>query len=186
MPICLKIAVILIIFTLSSFNVYGYGLSDWQHETPCGNLIDDNGNGITLHLTKKGQEMSLIKRWYFYKDHIIGISRDNYFIVNESTEQIYQFNNESAWQNAIQQNKLTPPLWTRWYADNWVDFDYLLIAIVLGFIFSIPLALLLLLMLYRAIVIEHFSLKEMNTAILLMLILVFGLIAILDAFPQSI
>jgi hypothetical protein len=183
-PLSIKIFVTTFL-VICSLKVYGYGLADWQHYTPGGNIMGDNGSGTALTLYGKQQEIFRIRKWYFYKNHIVGLSDKGFFIVNEEIKEIYIFNTELEWRNSISQNNLTPLLWTRWYSDNWVDLDWIIIWLFFGFIIAVPLIGLFLWILYKAITVENFEMSKPNTAISFSVIFLFFMIIILDSFPQS-
>lgn len=169
------------------FKSFGYGLGDWQHITPGGNVMGDPGDGTHLTITKTQQEISGIVKWYFYRDFIIGqISSDEYFIVHEKKGELLLCKSKTEWIRYIQANDLSPSVWTRWYTDNWVDGDYLLIWSTLIFFISIPFILFFLFALYKAITKERFGITKPNTIFFLATVMVLGSILILDQYPQSI
>ncbi|MFM2269915.1 MAG: hypothetical protein RL757_3356, partial [Bacteroidota bacterium] len=173
---------------IGSFHAHGYGLGDWEHQTPSGNMMRDNGSGITLTLNGKREDIS-IKKWYFYKNHIIGFSNNSFFIVNETKKEIYTFKTEEDWHDAIGQHNLKPWIWTRWYVDNWVEMDAILTIILflfLGFfIVMIPLTMLFFWILFKAITEENCRPSKPNTAFLLSIFFLLFMRIMLDSFPQS-
>jgi hypothetical protein len=173
-------------FLLISLNVTGFGLGDWQHETPGGNLMSDPGSGTQLTIRKSGYEILGIERWYFYNDFIIGEFGDQQFIVDENTGEKWIFDNRENWTREIQAQGLKPALWTRWYTDNWVDSDWLVIWLFFGFFISIPLAFFFLFALYRVIVKERFRLTGLYTLFVSSVVIVIGLTLLLDHYPSSI
>jgi hypothetical protein len=182
-----KIKILLnVLFITGALNAYGFNLGEWQHETPGNNLMGDNGNGNELTIIRQGYNTLPLKKWYFYNYHIVGITGKKYFVVNEYEGDILLFNTENEWHNYLNQNRLNPFIWTRWYSDNWVDMDYIFVFLFFYFIKIIPFFLLLLWTLYKAIKVEHFKMTKPNTLIFLAIISLFILIVILDCFPQSI
>ncbi|MEL6972729.1 MAG: hypothetical protein AAFO02_21365, partial [Bacteroidota bacterium] len=91
-----------------------------------------------------------VRRWYFYKDHIIGTgitgersaSGDRvqiFFVIDEVKASALQFPDEVTWINSIQQAGLHPKFWTRWYIDNWNYMHLLGFWLLFGFPVTIPL-----------------------------------------------
>jgi hypothetical protein len=173
-------------FLLISIKVTGFGIGDWQHQTPGGNVMGDPGSGTQLMMRKTGEELLGIKRWYFYNDFIIGELGDQLFVVDERTGEKLIFSDRDNWNREIKSRGLKPALWTRWYTDNWVDGDWLMIWLIFGFFVSIPFALFFLFALYRTIVKESFSLTSFYTIFVLSVVIVIGLTLLLDQYPSSI
>jgi hypothetical protein len=167
-------------------NSLGYGLADWQHITPGGNVMSDPGDGTHLTITKTRQEISGIVKWYFYRNFIIGqIGRDSYFIVNEIDGEVFSYKNRNEWIDYISANDLTPPTWTRWYTDNWVDGDIFYIWLVLLFYISIPFILFFLFALYKVVTKERFRITGPYTIFVLTTVTIIGSTLMLDHYPQS-
>jgi hypothetical protein len=177
---------------IATISFAGIGLSDWTANTPGGNNIN-NFSGMALYL-KNGQKVQGVSEWYFYKSFIIGKQSNwspygntvGYFIVNEVTNKIDTFTNASSWTKAIEQNKLQPMLWTRWFTHDWTSFNGRLgYVFLLGFHIVIPSIILFCIVLYRAFLKEGFNRRKPYTIISLV---VFGLIFMVwlsGAFPQS-
>jgi amino acid transporter len=173
-------------FILSAvfFNTFSFGLGDWSHETPGANLIMDPGDGNYLRL-KNGTEIHDLKLWYFYKDYIIATTYDDYIIVDERTGQVNRFATEYGWNDYIGQHNLKPFIWTRWYSENWVDYDILIIWLIFLFYISIPIIILFLWILYQSMRYEYFNIQKPYTKIVLIVVLTLGTVVILDFYPQS-
>jgi hypothetical protein len=173
-------------FLVISLRLTAFGIGDWQHETPGGNVMGDPGGGTQLTIRKTGEDLLGIERWYFYNDFIVGELGDELFIVDERTGEKLSFTDKDKWIKEIQSRGLEPILWTRWYTDNWVDRDWLLIWLFFGFVISIPLTLFFLFVLYRAIVKERFRVKSFYTIFVLLVVIVIGVTLLLDHYPSSI
>jgi hypothetical protein len=186
MKILLKMKIFLsIAFLINSSLAYGFMWGEWQEKTPGGNIMGDNGSGNALEFNGAEEYITLkVNQWYFYKNNIIGTSEKGYFIVNENQKELFLFKTELEWRNAIAQYHLKPTI-TRWYSDNWVDMEWIMIWLVFGFIITIPLFCLFLWILYRAIFIEHLDIAEPHTTISLGLILLFIFVILFDSYPSS-
>jgi hypothetical protein len=187
MKILFKMKILLtIVFFITTSQLYGFMLGEWRHDTPGGNMMEDNGSGNQLVFAGKDELITLkVREWYFYKNNIVGVSDNKgYFIFNEQIKELFLFKTELEWRNAIAQNHLKP-VFTRWYGDNWVSMDGIMVWLFFGFIITIPLFCLFLWTLYKAIFIEHFNISEPNTTISLGLIALFCFMIWLDSYPQS-
>lgn len=173
-------------FLVASIRLTAFGIGDWQHETPGGNLMGDPGSGTQLTIRMTGQELLGIDRWYFYNNCIVGELGNQLFIVDEETGEKLIFKDKNQWIKEIHSRKLAPTLWTRWYTDNWVDSDWLLIWLFFGFMISIPLILFFTFALYRAIVKERFRLTSYYTILVLSVVIIIGITLLLDHYPSSI
>ncbi|MEC5395844.1 hypothetical protein [Bergeyella sp. RCAD1439] len=164
-----------------SYIVFAIGVTDWRQTTPGGNEMN-NFNDISL-VFKSGNTVDNIFKWYFYKDHIICIIvnswTDNmefsYAVINESTEHVKLFKNEKEWKIYIENSKLKPTVWTRWYRGDWSIFNNNIFSILY---FLIP-AIIFLLFLFRK---SNSLLKKIMYIGFLILLLYY----ILNFFPQSI
>ncbi len=184
-----------LIFTISLFLIpclfFGrIGIADWSCETPHGNEIN-NFSKTTLYL-QNGTQLDDVARWYFYKDCVIGEIRNEnyetvgYFVVDEIYSKISTFKTKKEWTSFLNEKKLQPLIWTRWFAGDWTlfDGDLVLIMILIPFISLIVLAIYLALLLV-AIIKEKFSFRKPFT---LIYCLITGLILtkwLLEIFPQS-
>ncbi|QAR30770.1 hypothetical protein EQP59_05170 [Ornithobacterium rhinotracheale] len=163
-----------------SYIVFAIGVTDWRQTTPGGNEMN-NFNDISL-VFKSGNTVDNIFKWYFYKDHIICIIvnswTDNmefsYAVIDESTEHVKLFKNEKEWKIYIENSKLKPTVWTRWYRGDWSIFNNIFSILY----FLIP-AIIFLLFLFRK---SNSLLKKIMYIGFLILLLYY----ILNFFPQSI
>jgi hypothetical protein len=147
--------------------------------------MSDPGNGTHLMILMTREEL-LVNRWYFYNGYIIGEMFSGFFIVGERTGEKSIFKDKDKWITETQSRGFRPAIWTRWYTDNWVDGDWLLIWVIFGFIISIPLTVFFILALYRAIVQAHFRLTSFYTIFVLLVVIVIGTTLLLDQYPGSI
>lgn len=184
-PIQMKYLVSILLL-LISLKVAGFGLGDWQHETPGGSFMGDPGSGTQLTICKTGQELFGIERWYFYKGFIVGEMGEQFFILDEATGENTIFDNNEKWISKIQSSGLEPVLWTRWYIDNWVDSDSLVIWYYFGFFFSIPLTLFLLYAICRVVLIERFRKASFYASFTLIVVIFVGITLFYDQYPSSI
>lgn len=173
-----------IILSTTFFNAFSFGLGDWSHETPGANLIMDPGDGNLLRL-KNGTDIHDLKSWYIYKGHIVGTTFEDYIIVVESTGQVSRFANKNSWKNYIHQHDLKPAVWTRWYSDNWVDYDLLLIWLIFLFYISKPVIIFFLWILYQSGRYKYFNIRKPYTKVVLTVLLTLGFVILLDFYPQS-
>lgn len=165
------------------------GMGDWQCRTPDDHTIDNySGNGYTLHLLNALPYYTVDKlsRWYFYKGFIVGERKDGYFIANEQTSVIDTFRDKKTWLTTISQKNLKPLFWTRWYTDRWSYLDDLSFFLFMNSYFLLPLAIIFLLLLYRAIRFEKFNIKKPCTLIILIIGSIVFIEYLSQQFPQSI
>jgi hypothetical protein len=176
---------VLLGLTIISSNLLGYGIGDWSHITPNGNVMGDPGSGTSLYINKTRQEILGINKWYFYKDKIVGKAGKEHFVVDEKEGEVIFFRNRNEWLNFIQVNNLEPSIFTRWYTDNWVDGDHLLVWLIFLPFISVPFILLFLFALYKAITKERFGITRPYTAFVLATTILISSVLILDCYPQS-
>lgn len=180
----MKNYVVLLCCILFPFAVSAIGISDWTEKTPCGNEINNFGRK-TLYL-KNNQQVDDLLKWYFYKDYVVGIILDpidkdlktSYFIVNEKTYDILRFDSKTEWQQSLRANNLIPKLWTRWYQTDWIFFSD-------NFYFLIPVIVLILFLVYKAVRKKRFKLFKPYTTISAVMFLFMVFYWLLDCFPQS-
>ena len=167
------------------------GLTDWEATTPYGNKINNYGS-VSLFLSDSIVEN--LTKWYFYKGYIIGlyneVNQENfaaaYFIVNEQTLEINRYPDLNHWKLKLEQDKLVPFFYTRWYYTDWTFYDdQLLIFLIFGFFISIPLVILFILLMLRAIRIEKLNLKKPCTQVVIIISVFIFLHWISEAFPGS-
>ena len=109
-------------------------LASWWQKTPNGNEIckekwnDNYVIGIKCKILEKesnqdGHMISNLKRWYFYKNFIIGElaegGQKKYFIFDETNCQEQEILTQNGFRNRIEALNLRPKIWTRWYSSNW-------------------------------------------------------------------
>ena len=177
------------VFTLSfltiSLRLAGYGIADWQHTTPGGNVMGDPGNGTYLVVKQTGKKI-MVNWWYFYKNHVLGTSDHGYFILDEKTGTMSIFNTEAAWTKNLHARRLVPSIWTRWYRYNWVDSDMLLIWLIFLFYISIPFLLFFAFACYWAVAKERLRPRKPFTVFVFLTLISIAGIYLLDYYPSSI
>jgi len=183
---------LILILVAVSESVFSNGLGDWELETPGGNAIN-NFSGINTTLLFQGEkDLENLDRWYFLNNAIIGETGESsreYFILNETTNGLYLYNDKNLWQKKIHELDLKPKYWTRWYNSEWIFFNGALLLMVV--IFSIPL-LLLAGILY--VVLKSKNIKnnaftyvtKVKKKLLFITITTLYIRYLLDIFPQSI
>lgn len=184
--------IILVLFLIvQPLKVEGLGFSDWKSTTPGGNT-GNNFGGYNIEFFIQGKHIDSVQQFYFYKNHILGIQGVNklditgYFIIDEWNNKIYKYKNENIWKSQIQKKSLNPVIWTRWYTSNWFELDDWKILFLFGFFVSIPLLVLYIFFLIKAIKIERFKFfKPYTTSWSVITFLIF-LEVILNLYPQSI
>jgi hypothetical protein len=167
----------------------GIGFSDWQCITPGKNTIDNySGAGISLFMPNgiRCARVDNLERWYFYRSFIVGNQKNNWFIVNEKTFEVYSYNDEHLWLNAIAKQHLQPVIWTRWYNGNWTFYSDWGFSIFLVFPLSIFLMLIFVIVCYRSARYEKFNVKRPMTITTILLIVAVFLIYLSEQFPQSV
>lgn len=195
----ITILTILLLFTLSVGKCSEF--SSWWQKTLYGNEICEEkwNNEYVIGIKSKnkkenqyGHIVTNLKRWYFYKNHIIGQltekDEQKYFIFNELNSDFFLFSSHREFKKKINELNLNPKLWSRWYSSNWGiivssrDFGD-----SLDFIFvTLPILILTLLIIIAGMVWTKFNLKHIfNKISLVILALIIGRI-LLDVLPQSI
>ena len=174
-----------LIITLSSRAI---GLGDWQKKTPCGNVMGDPGGGTILILTKNNQVINNISRWYFFRKHIVGQTSSDYFIVNETTGEVWRYNEVQEWNTAIKKSELSPTIWTRWFTDNWKFYERMLFTIIfIGAFILLPLLFFLFRRLNRWITSDDKpKFKKTQVAVFIGIALIIVARILLDIYPQSV
>lgn len=173
------------ILVICSFQLQAIIWTDWEAETPGGNIISDNWGPKTL-IVQDSFMLQGLKEWYFYEQHIIGTYGPDYnknnrcfFIFNETNLQLDTFDLETNWISAINQKDLQPSVWTRWYSEDWesISFTTIFISIIM---------ILLLWMISRML--SGKGLLQKKKATLLFWFCVFTLFTVIKCmfnFPQS-
>ena len=103
-----------------------FGWGDWQHTTPGSNLMSDGGSGTTFYFEEGSDEVN-ITRWYFYKNHVVAEGWGEFLIIDEGSHELMRFTDKQKWEAAIDQQALSPHIWTRWFSGNWKFYDDLII-----------------------------------------------------------
>ena len=143
------------------------GWGDWQRDTPHGNRMGDAGGGTDFFMAATGQEIVGISRRYFYEGCTIGQYERGYFIADEKVSIITIFTNRREWEMEVEMKNLKPRWWTRWYKDDWHFFDDLLLIMILAFYFTIPLSIIFIAILLRAVRIERLNPGKPCTVVLI-------------------
>lgn len=162
----MKITVLIALTFLSISQAIAFGVGDWQRNTPYGNSMYDNGGGAAFFLVKTGQEITAVKRWYFYKGYTVGEYQQGYFLVEEGSARLQRFASSKAWENELTRRNLKP-VWTRWYQDDWHLLDDLLLVMVLAFYISIPVLIMFLVAIFRSIREERLNPRKPYTLVLI-------------------
>jgi hypothetical protein len=183
-----------------TFAARAIGLGNWQNQTPGGNVMGDAGSGTVLILAKNNQRINNITRWYFYRNHIVGQTGSDYFIVNETTGKVRRHNNSREWDKAIVQANLSPPIRTRWFTDNWKFWEKMLFAmlfvgmfiLIILLLLSVPLLFYLFQQLKRRITRDHKlrikipQIGKLHLAAFFGISIIIAVRTLLDIYPQSI
>ncbi len=162
------------------------GIADWAHQTPGGNTMADPGSGTELSMENTNEYISGIRKWYFYKGFVIGTTYEDFFIVNEQTGDVRRFSSNTDWTKFIQQSGLKPIVWTRWYTDNWVNQDAILFLLLIFSPIWIPMLLVYAIFACIAISKKRFSPNPNFIIVLRIVVIIYLLVVILDAYPESI
>lgn len=110
--------ILLLLLLLLPLLFQAQGLADWEHETPGGNWMGDEGAGTFIQ-KQNFQRIMGVTRWYFFHNHIIGCQQHGFFITEESTGSTTEFQAVTDWKHYQQVHHLVPQVWTRWYSDDW-------------------------------------------------------------------
>lgn len=195
---------IFLLFVILIFPSKGYcgEFGSWWQTTPEGNTIgkekwnDQYIIGIICtkrnnnHL-KYGHAVSNLKKWYFYKHHIIGEylenSKQRFFIFNESNCEASLFDTQQKFDKQILEKKLQPKLWTRWYEKNW---GYIITTGDFGegmfFLFvKIPLIILIIILIVVNLFRTKFDFTKITNRFSLLLLSLIALRILFDIFSDS-
>lgn len=186
-----------------SINLFSSELGSWWMNTPNGNQIcneklnDKYTIGIICKNVKSdanefGHIISNIRKWFFYKKHIIGESKfENqirYFIFNENTCEIDIFVQKLDFESALQKKRLTPLIWKRWHKQYWgfifTDGDFG--EGILYIFFKLPLFILSWLVIIIGLLKTKCDFRKISTWILALYGCVLLIRVILDYYPGSI
>lgn len=163
----------LLMVTFSSSGASSPGLSEWSHETRNGTYLNNN-YGLN-QIIWDNQKIEGVTSWYYYKNHIIGktgqVNQPNkYFILDEIQKTLFETKESEIWKNEIKLKNLNP-FYKRWFESH---SSKILIPILLALNYwyiSTPLALILLLLLYKSIqnsVNSKFNMKNPSVIFLLL------------------
>lgn len=183
----LKAISILFFLSLASNSYARIGLGDWACRTPNGSKINNyTGAGLSLRL-KNGQQIQELSSWYFYRDNIIGkLDNKTYFIANETTGKIYNFQTNAEFNYFIQTHKYKPILWTRWYNARWSFLDDILFISFLFFPITILATILFCTICYKSILSERLNYRKPFTIALFIILAIVLTSTVSQQFPQSI
>lgn len=192
----IRVSVFFTIVFLTIQSSYGMSLGEWSYGTKHRTFISGDGG---VQIENRRNRIYNVKKWYYYKDHIIGLTsisyhkteeqKESYFILNELTGKIDTFQNAKEWRDSIRESELKP-IYTRWYTNhfNRALFLIALCSIIYPF-FSIPIFLLLLYLLFKFLkevfFRERFNLKEPFTQVFIFLSLIISICLFLSNNYQS-
>lgn len=175
----------LVVLLITAVKVHArIGLADWQIETPGGNRIN-NFIERSLYLEGGGQ-IDGLKRWYFFRGHIVGeqlgepyiehTSRGdrysfdagtrNWFIVDERSAGIATYRDSLEWQRELEQQVLVPRLYTRWLDGDptvLTNGMFWILWFASSWYTAIPILLLVIMVFRRAWKREHFNWRRPYT-----------------------
>lgn len=111
---------IILVLLLLFFSVYAGGFAYFREETPNGNILECSGNSKLVVFTfSYGGGYYSMTDFYFYKNHVIGKNESDFYVINEETHGVREFNNESHFNEYLKSEKLKPLIWTRWFNYNY-------------------------------------------------------------------
>lgn len=151
----LSFLTLFLIFILTTGNAIGWG--SWRCETVNGSIIRHPGGSIYLESERNGNRINLsgLKKWYFYKDHIVGIYLvkdnsswvENYFVLNELNLILSTFTEIQEFNKYLSTTNLVPEIETKWFSQYWkpLNEDLMMLLVYPLFIFGFPFVLLVLL-----------------------------------------
>ena len=181
-----------LIFLIST-NSFSFGIGDWIYHTPNGSTLDDPGGGISLN-TLNHLRLQNLRKWYFYKNNIIGISdpasngqsTPSFFLVDEISGKIETFNNSKIWNKRIEDAELKPKIFTYWHTSHirlfyilWIWYNFFkwqFILIVCGIIFIV----------FKSIIGEKINPRKPYTITSLLILMIFLISILLDNWIVSI
>lgn len=83
-----KVDFLSLFFLLTSLTCHSMGFADWHETTRNGTTFCDPGDGVEITLVD-GAIFKYVRRWYFYKDHIIGTGIANERGASGNSAQIF-------------------------------------------------------------------------------------------------
>lgn len=111
--------VVFLIFILF-YSCFAGGFAYFREETPNGNILECSGNSRDVVFTfSHGGGYYSMTNFYFYKNCVIGKKESNFYVINEETHGVREFNNESHFKEYLKDEKLKPLIWTRWFNYNY-------------------------------------------------------------------
>ncbi len=125
---------VVIIIIFFSLDIYSSEYGSWWQQTPGGNtmareksnsgyIIGIECNNVTVYSDQNGHIITGLKKWFFYKNHIVGFlqksGQENYFIFSEVDCRIDLFDSQDLFYKELKSNKLMPFIWTRWHTKNY-------------------------------------------------------------------
>jgi hypothetical protein len=174
------------------FQATGMGFGEWSHTTKYGITLH-NSYGSTF-IEWKHNEVKNVGQWYYYKEHIVGITNtahphketNEYFIIHQPTGSLYFTMDKQSWQQQLKVKSLNPFI-TRWYTDHDI-FAIILMLMSLWFL-TIPISLLILYYFIRLFIRSYkknFSLKESDFQRLLSMLVLIAIIIFMYSSHSSI
>lgn len=171
--------------------------SQWWWQSPGGNEVCYESWGQEWILAIKCKEepvktdgygfvIAYLKRFYFYKNHIVGEFRQDsalhYFVFNETDCGVLVFTEKDVFKQHLKKAGLIPIIWTRWYDENAVEPNFLI-----GYEMMVLLPLFGILLIFSLIVLiaSRFKVPAINWFFTLIFLLIVGKI-ILNNVPGSI
>ena len=167
-------------------------LGEWS-DSPYGSNFSFNNEFQTSSVTIANDlgYINNLEEWYFFKGYTIGSFKDStkkleYFIFNESKRIKVVFNLESEQEQYVLLNKLKPIFFKRVHNNNWkyiansTNWEALFFMYILAFIFTVPLTIISVIVIYRIRNSKRFH-KFIYFVVTLIMIRLF-----LDIYPQSI
>lgn len=134
-------------------------------QAPGGTPIFDCTNCTTIVCDSiyANKQLYNLKKWYFYKNCVIGYTTNTYFIFNEENESFLQYKSIGAWKREIEKLNLTPKYYSCWLSVKSSSKGLQWFKNVL----KIPITIIFLLQLTVVIVLIYNKKKEMVLGVLL-------------------
>ncbi len=101
-------------FLLSS---HAGGFAAFSEKTPRGNSLEYSGSDSyeVVFSYAQGGGYYPMKRFYFYKEFLIGESETGFYVINEVTNSIREFSEKTEFTQYLKEQKLKPLIFTRWF-----------------------------------------------------------------------
>ncbi|MBI1228153.1 MAG: hypothetical protein GC192_23165 [Bacteroidetes bacterium] len=143
---------------------------EWSFTTKNGSRIEEPG-----YIGVKGS-IHCISDWFSYKGHIIGhCSNSRYFVTNELTGEVVEFDDEAKCNTYLKNHKLMPVLFTNWHSVGFSSLEILFFLSLLLFPISIPLYLYFCYVVIKAII-NKFSFESPYSLWAIFILIIFGLV----------